>query len=150
MKSVWHCWCHFTLYYRNQLGVGLMTLGVRRAGFPFCLEVTQSTAVKPAAVDEPDQHSHVTQNRHSKKNNTWMPQQLLLGEEKHNDPLSWETSLLQFQSLFPAFRTEAAGIANSRDLSNHLYYTCLLRVRPKVTSHHGNTCLWMEWSYHFI
>lgn len=34
-----------------------MTLGVRRAGFPFCLEVTHSTALKPAAVDQPDQHS---------------------------------------------------------------------------------------------
>lgn len=57
--------------------MGLMTLGVRRAGFPFCLEVTQSTAVKPVAVDEPDQHSRVTQNRHSKKNNTQIPHQLL-------------------------------------------------------------------------
>lgn len=71
-------------------------------------------------------------------------------EAEHHDAPSWETNLLQFQSLFPVSHPQAAGIANSRDLSNHLYYTCPLRIGHKVTSHHGNTYLWMEWSYHFI
>lgn len=57
--------------------MGLMILGVRRAGVPFCPEVTQSTTEKPATIKKPDQYSHVPQDRHGKKNSVWMPHQLL-------------------------------------------------------------------------
>lgn len=132
----------FDFTIQNQLGVGLMTLGVRRAGFPFCPEVTQSTAVKPAAVDEPDQHS---QNRHSRKNNTWIPHQLLQRQSTvmHHDERQVCLSSRAF-SLVSNQRQQALQTAEIYIIIIYLYYTCLLRKRHKVTSHHGNTHLFME------